>query len=201
LSAILKSPLIWPPGWPRARYRSVSSFGSRANGVPVSVGLADIEDVIRLLQGRDLVVTSNLPLNKAGSFRADGGQPSDPGIAIYFRVLDAPRVIACDRWTRVGDNARAIAKHVEAIRGQARWGCGSLDQALGGYKLLTAAEAPKLWYEVVLELPPTASWADVERRRQALLMEHHPDRGGSHDNAAAISEAFENARRAFGRAS
>ncbi len=105
-------------------------------------------------------------------------------------------MIANDKWTRTGDNLHAIAKHIEAIRGQGRWGCGSLDQALGGYKLLTAVDAPRIWYEV-LGLSPSCSWAAVEAKRQELLEKYHPDRGGSHDQAADINRAFENARRAF----
>lgn len=193
------TPLGWPIGWARARHRKESSFSYRGRwGVPVSEALIGVEAELARLGAKEIVISTDLPIGRSGQFRGDVAVV-DTGAAVYFRIGDGQRVIANDKWTRVGDNLRAIAKHIEAIRGQARWGCGSIEQALGGYKLLTALDAPRIWYEV-LGLPPSAAWADVERRRGELLAKHHPDRGGSHDQAAEVNQAFENARRAFSEA-
>lgn len=197
MSVIHQCPLEWPVGWARARRRERSAFGNYA-GVSVTQGAANVRAELERLHAKEIVITANVTTSRqTGQFRGDQREPPDTGVAVYFRVGDGQKVLANDKWTRVGDNLHAIAKHIEAIRGQGRWGCGSLDQALGGYKLLTAVDAPKLWYEV-LNLPPSADWADVEAKRAELLARYHPDRGGSHDQAADINRAFENARIAFG---
>lgn len=191
------SPLQWPIGWARARHRSRSQFRSGIHWPSVAETADDLTAELARLGAREIVITTNLPVSRGGRFNGEAAMPYDVGASVFFRVDGNPRALACDKWLRVACNLRAISKHVEAIRGQARWGCGSIEQALGGYKLLTALDAPKLWYEV-LGLPPSASWAEVERRRAVLLAQHHPDRGGAHAQAADINRAFDEARRAFG---
>ena len=64
----------------------------------------------------------------------------------------AEHVLACDRWDRPEHNLRAIAKHVEAIRGQERWGVGSVAQAFRGYQALPSRATGKPWWEWDREL-------------------------------------------------
>lgn len=54
--------------------------------------------------------------------------------------------------------------------------------------------ARRRWWEV-LWLKETATIAEIEAKRTALLMQHHPDRGGAHGQAADINAAYDEARR------
>lgn len=108
------------------------------------------------------------------------------------------RVLACDKWDRCADNMVALAKHVEAIRGQLRWGVGSLEQAFGGYRALPAVAAKRQWWEV-LGVAAHASTAEVEAKRIALLDKCHPDRGGGDvGRAQEINVAWDEFRRERG---
>jgi len=122
---------------------------------------------------------------------------SERAMRADFRIKGEPRVLACDKWDLCADNMAALAKHVEAIRGQLRWGVGTLAQAFGGYKALPAMEAPKLWNKV-LGVSAHASTADVEAARLRLLAKCHPDKGGSAGEAVNVNIAWDEFRRERG---
>lgn len=189
-------PLQWPIGWPRRPgARTRAKFGN-GYGTDMSRAKGLLFTELRRLGASGVVVSSNQQLTKDGAPRADRGEPGDTAVAVYFRLRDDSRALACDRWDRVADNIMAIAKHVEAIRGQIRWGVGSIEQAFGGYKLLTAGEASQTWWEI-LGVPSSAPMSDIERARDRLLREHHPDvTGGSHARAAEVNAAYDQAVRA-----
>lgn len=188
-------PLSWPAGWPRARRSQRSRFGQNS----LYKSRAFLQHELRLLGATSVVLSTNIPLRLDGLPYSGSKEPADHGVAVYFRLKGEPRVLACDKWDRVADNMTALAKHIEAVRGQVRWGVGSLEQAFGGYKALPEMGARKQWWEV-LALKPDAGIDEVERKRQELLMRHHPDRGGSHALAAEINAAVDEARRAQGAA-
>jgi len=187
-------PLTWPAGWTRKTGgRERARFG-RGSGANLTAARNLLFAELGRLKVRGILISSNLPLRLDGLPRGDAREPGDSGVAIYFRLKGEPRVLACDKWDRVADNIMAIAKHVEAVRGQVRWGVGSLEQAFGGYKALPAMEAIKPWWEV-LGIPEGAGVDAVERARNSLLMRHHPDKGGSHARAAEINAAADQANR------
>jgi DnaJ-domain-containing protein 1 len=70
----------------------------------------------------------------------------------------------------------SIAKHIEALRGQERWGVGSLSQALAGYRLSPAApELPELRWWNVLEVSPEATIDEIKLAYRAKAKQAHPD--------------------------
>lgn len=80
----------------------------------------------------------------------------DRGAAVYFEMKGKPVSLACDKWNRVEDNIWAIAKHIEALRGQQRWGVGSIEQAFRGYTALPAigeSSASEWWKTRISRLP------------------------------------------------
>jgi len=189
------SPLDWPVSWPRARQQIRSRFGGR-EGVTTAFGLQELFDELRRLGASEIAVTSNIRLNRSGDFDSKDREPGDHGAAVYFRLKGESRVLACDKWNRVGDNFYAMSKHIDAIRGQIRWGVGSIEQAFGGYKALPAMGAKLPWH-VVLGIPASSTWKQVQLRREELLRTHHPDRGGNMNQAAEINAAYDDARIAF----
>jgi hypothetical protein len=188
-------PLSWPPGWPRKAnpIRPRARFGT-GNGVSLGIGVHRVTAELRRLGATDVIISTNVKPRLDGLPSGDAANPVDPGAAVYFRVKGQPRVLACDKWDRLADNLAALAKHVEAIRGQVRWGVGSLEQAFGGYLALTAVGAKQPWWEV-LAMDSDSTIDQVEQKRLELLNRHHPDRGGTHARAAEINAACDEARR------
>lgn len=91
--------------------------------------------------------------------------------------------MACDKWKRTADNIYAIAKHIEALRGQKRWGVGNVDQAFRGYMALpgigeTTGDNP--W--TVLGVSINATEDQITLAFRALAKKFHPDNSDTGDN-------------------
>jgi hypothetical protein len=110
MSHIQAYPLQWPEGWPRTKVRRAASFDTRF--IDARDGLLN---EVRLMGGRQPVISSNVPLRMDGLPRANFTRDPDPGVAVYFALQSEPRVFACDRWTHVEDNLQAIRKTIEAL--------------------------------------------------------------------------------------
>lgn len=174
-------PLTWPLNRPR------SARPQRAN-FRVTFGRS-VQDVVRevsLLGGSALIVSSNIALRRDGLPYANTAEPADRGVAVYFTYKRKAMCFACDRWLSVGDNVRAIAKTIEALRGIERWGSGEMiQQAFTGFLALPMPEQPFQ----VLGVSAAATRAEVEAAHRRLAMEHHPDRGGDSEKMARINAA------------
>lgn len=197
MSVVYQKPLAWPISWPRVASPRWSKFGPSGRGVSVAIGRDELLEELRRLGASEVVVSSNGHLRRDGELDGGASSPGDPGAAIYFRLKGEPRVLACDKWTLLGDNLLAMAKHIDAVRGQVRWGVGTLEQAFGGYRALPAMEAPKPWH-VVLGVAAHASTDEVEAARLAKLDRCHPDRGGRTSDAIDVNLAWDEFRRERG---
>jgi hypothetical protein len=110
-------------------------------------------------------------------------------VALYFALKEKPVVLACDKWRRVADNIWAIAKHIEALRGQERWGVGSIEQAFRGYMALPERSEASSWWKVLgVALNATPEQIKEAYRRKSL--ECHPDRGGTDQAMAEVNLAY-----------
>lgn len=185
------NPLEWPIGRARTESyrRKQALFGRGARGVHVEDGIDDVAQQLRMLGAKRVVITYNRRLQAASS---------DPGAAAYFELPKlGQHVLACDRFDRVGDNLRAIALHLEAMRGMERWGVGTLEAAFAGYKALPAVGDTAPWWRVLgFEQRPTREQA--EAKYKALMRQHHPDLGGSGAQAAEITAAWQRAKQELG---
>lgn len=205
-------PLHWPPGRDRtppnrlqeARFGSgKNSWGDHpAYGSRRRLTIADGRDrllhELRLFGAREIVISSNLRVRQDGLPLSRQSEPSDQGVAVYFRLRDQPHCMSCDRWTRIADNLAAIAKSIAAMRGQLRWGAADSAQLFAGFRALPAMDAKKTWRQI-LNLPGDAKLHDVKARFARLMLLHHPDRGGHQAMAAEISAAYSEALREFGK--
>lgn len=197
MSDITNFPLAWPVGRPRTRNRRRALFGTRGEGIgkraiTISAALDRLRDQVALLGAKDLVVSTNIPTRQDGLPFARARVPDDPGVAVYFRLKTGPHCLACDQWDTVAGNIAAIAAHIDAIRGQARWGVGDLAQAFAGYRALAAADAKKPWW-VVLGLKDNDPRDRIRARFRELAQRHHPDRGGNPNQMAEITAAYNEA--------
>lgn len=152
---------------------------------------------IKLLTGSwpdpKIVISTNIALRRDGLPLANQRKPDDPGVAVYFLYKKAQRCFACDRWDRIEDNLRAIAKTIEALRGISRWGTGDmLDAAFAGFTALPPPEkaaASRSWWDV-LGVPRTADEATVKAAYRRKASAAHPDKGGTNEQMADLNVAM-----------
>ena len=133
----------------------------------------------------ELTLSTNYELRVDGRPRRDRREPDDPASAFFFELDGAPHVLACDRWDTIPDNIAAIAAHIEALRGQERWGVSDMRQAFAGHVALPAPEQ----YWQVLGIPRTATRAEIIVAYREKAMAAHPDRGGSDAAMARLNRA------------
>lgn len=174
-------PLTYPTGWARTPKNKVerSRFGKAGymRSPPTTwQGVQALNHELELLGAKDVIVSTNLKLRNDGLPASSQRNPDDAGAAVYFQLNKKPRVLACDKWQTVGENLWAIAKHIDALRGQERWGVGTLDQAFTGYAQLEA-ETGQHWTSV-LGLTLNASPEDVNEKFKQFAKTNHPDAGG-----------------------
>lgn len=201
-------PLHWPTSQPRTPSHRRKANVHFSRNLSVMGALRDVQNEVRLLGGLDLVVSSNIKLRVDGFPRSDQRIPDDPGVAVYFERKKARLVFACDKFDRPEHNLRAIAMHLEALRGMERWGVGSLDQAFAGYQALPDSSAERPWWEVLGIDRITASSLhrrpDSERREflVARFRERakcvHPDAGGTQEAFVDLQRAYDAGRAELG---
>jgi hypothetical protein len=174
-------PLQWPLGRSRTRNAAVSRF-DQTNGRAISFCL----DQIRMLGGRQSVISTNIQLRQDGLPYANRRPPDDAGVAVYFTYKGRQMCFACDKWRDVYDNIYAIGKTIEALRGIERWGTGDMvEQAFTGFVALPAPKSP---HEVV-GVKPGASIEEIESAFRARAKQLHSDKGGDDTEMAELLEA------------
>lgn len=205
--SIPRYPLEWPAGWRRTSWQGrqkAAAFSmtredvvqgqagperkKRSTAVNMATATERLERELDRLGATSPVLSTNVTLTLSGRPRGDE-QPGDPGAAVYFRFKGKATVLACDRYARVADNIAALAAHIDALRRIERYGVGTIEQALAGYKALPADTASD--WRNVLGLPKSGpvSVDDVQRAYKQLAHTKHPDRGGSDDAMAHLNRA------------
>ena len=187
-------PLAWVPGRPRTARRQPALWRSR--GLPITLSEARRRLSVQassLDEHEGLRLSTNIRFTLAGTRdqNVSRREPDDPGAAFYFTLDGQPHVLACDRWDTVADNIAAIAAHVEALRGQERWGVADLRQAFAGHLVLPA---PEQWWQV-LGVHADASSVEIDVAWRERMRAAHPDRGGSDTAAARLNAARDQAKR------
>jgi hypothetical protein len=189
--AVSRFPLEWPLGWPRTKRRIPASFGTKQtqdHRVTIAIATSRLEDQLEMLGAKAPVLSSNVSLRLDGRPRSDEN-PGDPGAAIYFSFKGKATVLACDRFLRVADNIAAMAAHIDALRRIDRYGVGTIEQALAGYRALPADTAAD--WRSVFGFPAGSrpSLDQVEQAFRVRAQHAHPDRGGSDIAMAHLNRA------------
>lgn len=209
-SDVERYPLSWPASWRRTlpHARRLGTFGRmaadpgsswrRRRDLSIADGRSRLLEELARLHATHVVISTNVPTRQDGLPYSNARPPADPGVAVYFTLGRAPRVLACDRYRTVADNLAAIAGHVSALRAIERYGVGSLEQAFAGYTALPPE--PSSDWHLVLGVSPSASLEDIETAYRAAALKAHPDRGGSHDAMTRLNTARMAAKRARGAA-
>lgn len=203
--SVPRYPLTWPTGWKRTPYhaRKRAAFHStrkvesgdgaswrRKESLTVGDGLERIRGELRRLGAAYVTISSNLRIREDGlPYANQAKQLDDPGVAVYFRLNNADRVLACDRWRSAAENLAAIAGHIAAVRAQDRYGVGTLDQAFAGYAALPAKGST--WRTTLgFAHDQVVTREEVDQAFRERSRSAHPDvQGGSHDAMASLSAA------------
>lgn len=193
--SVKRYPLEWPTGWKRTP-RSIRRFGRFKSGgawISVVAATSRLEYELDRLGARAATLSTNVSLRLDGRPRSDE-KPDDPGAAIYFGFRGKATVLACDSYQSVADNIAALAAHLDALRAIERYGVGTIEQALAGYRALPADTAAD-WRAVFGFAATSAPSADdVDRAFKAAARERHPDAGGSDLEMAHLNRARDYAR-------
>lgn len=185
-------PLYWPIGSSRIRRPRRALFGD----TNVYRESKNVRAEMERLRARKVVISSNLQLRQDGIPYANQRRPEDPGVAVWFELREKggkrewrEHVLACDMWDRPEHNLRAIVLHVAALRGQERWGVGSMEQAFAGYRALPAQiDDGRAWWHV-LGVERSASREEIERAYRLQARSCHPDHGGSAEAFVELDRA------------
>lgn len=191
-------PVAWPTGRKKEgghRQALWKSGGSRLN---FDQAVRRLREQVSLITkpGRpwrvlEMTLSTNFQLRVDGRPRRDRGRPLDQAVAFFFELDGEPHVLACDRYDRVEDNIAAIAAHIEALRGQERWGVADMKQAFAGH---VALPAPEQWWQI-LGVSQSASSEEIDDAYRSKMRDAHPDRGGSEAAAQRLNWAREEGKK------
>jgi hypothetical protein len=198
----------YPVAWPHRRARTSpldrkdALWRHQGGRVPFDVAVRRLREQVDAITpaGRnwrvlEQTLSTNFELRADGRPRRDRGVPYDPGVAFFFELDGQPHVLACDRWTTVADNIAAIAAHIEALRGQERWGVADLREAFAGH---VALPAPEPWWKI-LGISAASAPAEIKAAWRKLAAGAHPDKpGGSNAAMASLNAARDEGLQANG---
>ncbi len=154
----------------------------------------ELQTELDRLGATSAVLSTNVELRIDGNPRSDRRKPDDQGAAVYFKLDGRDVVLACDKWCRVECNVWAIAKHIESLRAQDRWGVGSVEQAFRGYMALPEKATGSDWWQV-LGVPINATREQAREAYKILAKKHHPDVGGNAEYFRRVQNAWEECER------
>jgi hypothetical protein len=184
-------PLYWPEGQPRSSNRVTSQFktgfGKARQFLMWEIGR---------MGGRQIILSTNVPLNKTDGLPRANFTPSDPAVAVYFKRKGKDMAFACDKYHTVTENMQAIAKTIEALRGIERWGTSDMmERAYRGFTDLPE-KATQAWrYDLGFGEEQTVTPDDVQSAFRQLSHKYHPDKGGDPEKWHGLCLARENALR------
>jgi hypothetical protein len=186
-------PLSWPDGYERSAVTRPSKFKST---LPDAIDF--LKGEVKRLNGKDLVISSNIPVKSNGDPYADWTRYKidDHGVAVYFLRNGKQVCLCCDTYKKVWENLHAIARTISSLRQIDRDGVSDfLNRTFAGFPALpevTEAETD-IWPILGLTSKP----ADVEiltSSYRAQLRIVHPDR------PTGTREAFDELQEAYRKA-
>lgn len=173
-----------------------------SRSITISEGTVRVLDELRKfgVQTGDAIISANLKLRLDGLPYGNQPEPSDPGVAVYWRVMgEQQKVMAIDIYARVADNLAAIAATLDAMRAIERHGGAKiLERAFSGFAALPAPgqTTGRSWREII-GAAQGDTLEQVKAKYRALSAIHHPDRGGSQDAMSELNWAWSQAQEAL----
>ena len=191
-------PLSWPQGWPRTT--NPTSAGDRFG---YNLTIAKARDGLYLelarMGAKDIRLSSDLALRLDGYPRSSQRGYSDAGVAVYFTRNGEKLVLACDLYTHVEDNMRALALVIESMRRVERYGGDKMmSRVFTGFTALPPPRGhrARFWWHV-LGVRQNATWKEISASYKDLAKRAHPDVGGDPEEMTEINRALQEAREQF----
>jgi len=201
-------PLSWPSDWKRTMpgHRRRAQFGKdttyknpegiKTYGGKKQLSIAEAFDRIEYelerfgVDTQTVIVSTNLRLTMRGIPSGSQGEPSDPGVAIYWTRKKASQCMAIDAYTRVADNLAAVAATLSAMRAIERHGGAQiLERAFLGFAQLPESVG-RTWREVLgFDYSATPSRALIADHYRSRAAEAHPDGQGDHERMVELNNA------------
>lgn len=189
------SELDWPAGFDRtperARERNRSfqaSLGDTTKDIVIELDRMDVDDW-RASIGNQHTKSNGLPRHNA--------RPDDPGVVLRWRKDGQQYAVACDAYSRLRDNLRAVYLwlHETRMRGQRPVKTGDTEFAAArlpsGEDDVVAAGAGREAPHEILGVASDAPEAVVRGAARSLKADAHPDSGGALEDFQRIVEAEE----------
>ena len=184
----------WPEGFERTapsdRERTSkfqASLGQTAKSIEGELGRMNVDDW-RASVGRAKTKGNGLPLHDAN--------PDDPGFVLRWTNEGEQFAVACDAYTRLRDNVRAVYLWVHETRmrgnrpvvtGSSQFAAARLPPGDEEREAVVASAAPHEILGVAPDAPETVKKAAAKR----LKKEHHPDQGGDGEQFKRVVRAEE----------
>jgi len=186
-------PLQWLSQQPRTKRPQRARFGNR------NIFLAGryLFEELRKLGAKDLIISSNLQQRTRGDGFYANQKIDDTGIAIYFKLKELDKAMACDKWDKPEHNLWALYLSISAIRGLERWGGSEfLDGLFTGFKALPApGETVVMEKNYFIEVE---NLDELKRKYRELCKKLHPDVCGSSDEFNIMSRQFKQRENSYG---
>lgn len=187
-------PLHWPDGWSRTKQPIPSRFDTK-----LASARDNLLNEVRLLGGRNVILSTNIPLRKDGLPYATYRSIDDTGVAVYFELDNQSQVFACDKWDLIEDNMQAIKKTIESLRGIERWGSSEmLNRVYKGFKALPEQAGPSYgdtWWSI-LQVSQSDSLEVIKQAYRKLSKKYHPDKlEGNPEKMTKLNWAMKQARK------
>ncbi len=139
----LKIAEAYPLQWPAGQKREQTPRYSRFKAIQFARVRDNLLNEIKLLGGKNPIISTNIPTRNDGLPYANSRQPEDAGVAVYFQRNGKTYCFACDKWRKVDENLAAIFHSINAIRGIERWGSQRYDRA----SVYGLSGSSRLWIE------------------------------------------------------
>lgn len=195
-----KVKVVWPSskGVTPPFVRKFGTFGEKSlRGACARV----IEQVSKFTPARAVERTKSLTfyvkaeLNKDGGYSGLSNITQDPRVVVKFDLDGVDYTIPCDAFSSSPQNLCAIAKTIEGLRANERYGVMTLKQMMEGVAELpqvSSATRP-IWFDV-LGVDRMCSLREAETAYRKLAVSRHPDAGGTHTEWLELQEAITTAR-------
>lgn len=189
--------LDWPSGFDRTPPEEREPY---PGGFQVSRSEAfdSIVDELERMDAVNVEVKTAAPHTAKAPHRPyQDRDPDDPGVVVYFDRGGKRYAVPNDRWDNLRDNARAIARYLDAKRAIERYGVATVEtemstQALpsGDDDVVVAGDGTAKEPHEVLGVAKDAPAAVVRGAARSLKAEYHPDSdGGDRDRYIEIQKA------------
>jgi len=187
ISNIESFPLQWPLGHPRTEKTRESLFNKYT--LTLVKARDGVLEELNKWKAKNVIISSNAPSKKDGTPYATFPKPTDAGVAVYFTLNNELRVIPCDEYNSIEENLQALKYVIESLRTIERHGGRQVfNTAFGGFKALPEVGSARRWWEI-LDVPQNANANQINNAYKAKMWSAHPDRGGSTDKVAELTEA------------